>query len=231
MTRMFTIGGRRMPTWNVFVGCLFNCSYCNARDLALGRLKHNPIYQPNFEPRLVPERLTKTFCPGAFIFIAYMGDIYWIELEALKQILAVIEKYPQTSFLFLTKGPACFRWWHYVWSIRLPQNVYVGATIETNVDYGLSLAPAPAERFEALLKVNHAKKFVSIEPIMEFHLATVVDWMRQLKPDIIEVGADNYGNNLPEPPGEKVKLLLQQLRKFCPTVVEKEGLERLFLEK
>jgi hypothetical protein len=48
-----------------------------------------------------------------------------------------------------------------------------------------------------------------------------------MQPDIIEVGADNYHNHLPEPPWSKVKALLGKLRGISPRVVEKEGLERL----
>lgn len=52
-TRMFTIDGKRMKTWNVQVGCYFNCTYCSARNLALTRLKNTDRYREGFKPHLV----------------------------------------------------------------------------------------------------------------------------------------------------------------------------------
>ena len=52
-------------------------------------------------------------------------------------------------------------------------------------------------------------------------------WITEIHPQIIEVGADNYHNGLPEPPWEKVEKLLGSLKANFPTVVEKVGLDRL----
>jgi hypothetical protein len=41
------------------------------------------------------------------------------------------------------------------------------------------------------------------------------------------VGADNHNHRLSEPSATKLYELLAELHKFVPTVVEKEGLERL----
>ena len=52
-------------------------------------------------------------------------------------------------------------------------------------------------------------------------------WLDQIAPSIVEVGADNYKNNLPEPNRDKVNALLDFLKGICPVVIEKQGLERL----
>ncbi|MCL0048393.1 hypothetical protein M1N20_02975 [Dehalococcoidia bacterium] len=75
--------------------------------------------------------------------------------------------------------------------------------------------------------MEHPHKFISIEPIMDFDLEVLTQWLDRIKPGIVEVGADNYCNHLPEPPWWKVEALLKNLRGICPRVVEKEGLERL----
>ena len=62
---------------------------------------------------------------------------------------------------------------------------------------------------------------------MDFDLEVMTRWLREIKPDIVEIGADNYHNHLCEPSWEKVRALLESLRKFVPRVVEKDGLERL----
>ncbi|GAH95428.1 unnamed protein product, partial [marine sediment metagenome] len=134
----------------------------------------------------------------------------------------------------------------------MPENVYLGTTIETN-DYFYKLivpkevatsageiiaireenkitdAPAPFSRYEAMIDpgLKQFRKFVSIEPIMDFDLETMLNWMNEIAPAIIEVGADNYGHHLREPSWYKVQYLLGGLRTICPNVKEKTGLERL----
>lgn len=224
VSRMFKSVTR---TWNVFVGCRFDCTYCNARKLAETRLKDSPRYKDGFTPKLVESELRRSFKAGEFIFIGYMGDIAFAARDELLRILARVREFPETDFLVQTKKPESLYVLWEEYSIYLPPNVVFGTTIETNRDYGLSKAAAPYERFLYLNAYPAERKFVSIEPIMDFDLETMVMWMRVIGPDIIEVGADNYSNNLPEPRWEKVEELLSRLREVCPQVNEKEGLERL----
>ena len=223
MSRMFLIDGKPMKTWPIFVGCDFNCTYCNARKAALTRFKHSPRYRDGFKPKLVEKELRRQFKPGEFVFVAYMGDISFATRAEVELILGRISFFPETSFLFLTKNPDCY----HRWELDYPGNLYLGGTIESNYDFHLTLAPDAWERAAAMIAVDHQKKFVSIEPIMDFDLTELTSWMYQIRPEIIEVGADNYHNNLPEPPRSKVEQLLGKLREICPNVVEKEGLERL----
>lgn len=234
MSRMFkTVNGKPMKTWNVFTGCLFDCDYCNARKAAETRFRHIPRYRDGFKPRLNEELLTRRFKPGQFIFVAYMGDIAFATREHILGILQHIRQFPTTDFLIQSKNPKKFYDWRVGWGITLPPNVYLGTTIETNRDYGLSKAPPPVERFRYLAGYPHNHKFLSIEPIMDFDLDELCHWVRLMQPDIIEIGADNYHNHLVEPPWWKVEKLLETLRNTknflgtYPKVIEKEGLERL----
>lgn len=220
MSRMFKSITR---TWNVFVGCNFDCSYCNARKLALSRLKHLARYKDGFKPHLVQSELERTFKPGEFIFVAYMGDITWASLHELRAILARINLFPHTRFLICSKDPHTFN----KPGVTFPPNVYLGTTIETNRDYHLTKAPPPIDRFRELTGFPHSHKFLAIEPIMDFDLKELIHWVELLRPDIIEVGADNYYNNLPEPSPKKLEQLLEALRNLCPQVIEKVGLARL----
>lgn len=221
------IDGKPMKTWNVFVGCLYECAYCNARKAALTRFKHVPRYQDGFTPKLVEKELSRRFAPGQFIFVAYMGDIAFATREQFLRILAKIREFPKTYFLMQSKNPKLFYDWWADWGIKVPPNVYISTTIETNRDYGLTKAPSPVERFRYLTGYPHNFKFLSIEPIMDFDLEELSRWVKLMQPNIVEVGADNYHNNLPEPPWSKVQALLGALRDICPSVIEKEGLERL----
>ena len=220
---MFLVGGKPMKTWNVFVGCDFLCTYCNARRTALTRLRNSLRYKDGFSPHLVEQELGRKFKPGSFVFVGYMGDISFASRPIIIDLCARIAEQPEVNFLFCSKEPLCYGYWHIVY----PDNLYLGATIETNRDLGLSKAPAPRHRYTAMRALDHPKKFIAIEPICDFDLDEMLSWMEEINPQIIEVGADNYHNNLPEPPWEKVEKLLDGLRTFCPTVVEKVGLERL----
>lgn len=222
MTKMFKSITR---TWNVFVGCLYECysGGCWARKLALGKLNHLPRYSDGFKPKLILSELSKTFKPGEFVFVSSMGDISFATTPEILLILNRIEQFPLTNFLIQSKNPEKF----IDWRVDFPKNVYLGTTIETNRNYHLTKAPPPLNRYMYLTASYHPNKFLSIEPIQDFDLEVLVDWVRTINPKIIEVGADNYNNNLPEPPWQKVEELLEQLSNICGRVIEKEGLERL----
>ena len=217
-------------TWNVLIGCTFGCTYCSVRRLVRTRLKNAPRYSEGMKPRLVPELLQRRFKDGDFCFVGYMGDIACQAKHHVELVLEVVSAFPGTKFLFCSKDPAAYQ----RWGFQYPPNLYLGTTIESNLNHGLSRAPAPAERYRAMVELQHGHKFVSIEPLLDFHLATLVGWIKEIGPEIVEVGPDNYHNNLPEPvtlqgqPGRgKVRKLLEMLREFCPSVVEKKGLDRL----
>ena len=95
-----------------------------------------------------------------------------------------------------------------------PENVVLGATIETNRDYPVSKAPPMFERYESMKKLPFENKIVSIEPIMNFDLEPFVEWIRDIGPVMVHVGYDNYHNNLTEPSLTKVRELIQQLSAF-----------------
>ncbi len=217
---MFTFNGKRMVTWNPFTGCNFNCSYCWARKLAEGKLKKS--YPNGFVPTTHPDRFNKRFKPNDFVFVCSMGDIAFAPSVVEDVIATTVSKYPETKFLLCSKDPDVFRRtkWH-------QPNVYLGTTIETNKNFRVSRAPSVKERYYKMVGISHPHKFISVEPIMDFDLQAFLRWIENIKPGIIEIGADNYRNNLPEPEPEKVRQLLYHLKEICSNVIEKAGLERL----
>lgn len=222
MTKMFK---SITKTWNPFVGCLFECysGGCWARQLALNKLNHLPRYSNGFKPKFIPEELKKRFQPDELVAVSLMGDISFATTSEILLILQRIQQFPLTNFLIQSKNPR--QYW--AWNVTFPPNIYLATTIETNRDYRLTKAPSPFERFSYLKDYPHTPKFLSIEPIQDFDLEELLDWVKFIKPYIIEVGADNYSNHLPEPSWGKVEALLKRLKEICPKVVEKEGLERL----
>jgi protein gp37 len=248
MTKMFK---SVTETWNPMTGCLHSCTYCYARKKACGRLRtrycsnlmiplpiflpysmtyggeksdgYSPIADP-FYPRWWPGRLKKTFKPGGLVFVCDMGDIMgaWWPTDWIQAVLDRIALFPQTDFLLCSKNPE--RYLDFIF----PPNVILGTTFETNrLTWEYSWAAPPEVRQVCLHVVPHPRKFVSIEPIMDFDLDVLHDWIKEIRPEIVEVGADNYGYGLPEPTGAKIRLLLYLLKGIVPKVVEKDGLGRL----
>ena len=66
-----------------------------------------------------------------------------------------------------------------------------------------------------------------IEPVIGFDLVEFSNWIYDLNPEIVEIGADNYHNGLPEPSSDKVYKLIDILTLHGVNVIQKLGLERL----
>ena len=219
-TKMFTFAGKRMITWNLFTGCNFNCSYCWARQLAETRLKAS--YPNGFIPTTHPDRFNRHFKPNDFVFPVSMGDIAFAPSIVGQVILDHVNKYHETKFLLCTKDPDIFR------QVKFHQpNLYLGTTLESNRRFNGTRAPSVFDRYRWLKDLSHPCKFISIEPVMDFDLNTFVQWILDINPSIVEVGADNYHHNLPEPSADKLNSLLVEIKKFGKIVIEKQGLERL----
>jgi DNA repair photolyase len=198
-------------TWNPVVGCLHNCVYCWARRLVETKLKDVERYRDGFVPKLVEKELSKRFYKQS-VFVSDMGDLFgdWVPEEWITKVIDAIRESPTSNFLFLTKNPR-----KYLKYVELyPENLVLGATIETNRDYPVSEAPTTAERYKSMVELPYRNKLVSIEPIMDFDLETFVQWIREIKPVLVHVGYDNYNKHLPEPSLSKTKQLMDQLGQF-----------------
>ena len=209
-------------TWNPVTGCRHNCVYCWARRLAEEKLKYmSRKYARGFEPTLHPWELDARFGPGEFVFVCDMGDLFgwWVPAEWIRAVLHVVERYPRTTFLFLTKNPKRYL------QFDFPGNCILGATIETDDDelyrsYGISGAPPPGERIDAMINLRHRRKLVSVEPVLAF-TAEFPSKITLIGPEIVYVGYDNYGCGLPEPPLSDTLWLIESLERAGITVYRK----------
>ncbi|MFH1485223.1 MAG: DUF5131 family protein [Chloroflexota bacterium] len=221
MDRMFPEVTR---TWNPVVGCLHGCSYCWARELAEGKLRHLPRYQDGFKPKLVEQELRRRFHKG-LIFVSSMGDLWGVGVppEWIERVLTVVRESPQATFLFLTKNPRRYD----AFIDFMPSNVILGATIETNCDLRqprlISTAPSPLARASWMINLRHFDStlalMVSIEPILDFdinpsHKTKFVSWIREIQPAFVYVGFDNHGHRLPEPTLAQTHGLIKELHEF-----------------
>jgi len=108
-----------------------------------------------------------------------------------------------------------------------PANPILGCTIETNREFvGISKAPKPIERARAMAAIK-GRKFITIEPVLDFDVDILWNWIANISPEFVNIGADSKGHGLPEPPWAKVESLIAFLQTYGIEVREKRNLERL----
>jgi len=222
-------------TCNQVVGCKHGCLYCWARMQAKRQKnRHEECYL--FVPHLHKERLKANLGRGKTIWPCDMGDLFgkWVPRNWITAVLLHVKNYPENEYLFLTKNPQ--RYSEFIGNFE--DNMILGSTIEcTHLPFYsvISKAPPPESRAECMVDLNHRRKFISIEPILEFDLETMVAWIKEIEPEMVFVGYDNYRKwykklyqatfgkpGLPEPSIRKTELLVKRLQPItkvhCKTV-------------
>lgn len=213
--------------WNPIGGeCQHRCQYCYVPD-SMARLSGK--YKG--EPRLIKKELSTILGKGKTVFVGSHNDIFgeWILWEWLKQIMEHCNEYPGNTYFWQTKNPGRFAYWQK--EQLFPKNSIFCTTIETDRDfpklsYNLAFM---VDRVNAMIELK-GRKSVTIEPIVDFDLDTIVRWIKQIKPEWVSIGADSKRHNLPEPSADKVRELIWELGRFT-RVVRKKNLKRLLEDK
>jgi hypothetical protein len=136
-------------------------------------------------------------------------------------------RYPKNDYLWHTKNPARVVGFPREW---FPVNSVLCVTIESNIPWpGISKAPQPAERIEALKKWK-GRKMITIEPVIDFDAITFSEMILSCEPEQVNIGVDSGNNHLPEPSPEKIGALIEALRPFTKVYLKK-NLKRLYKEE
>lgn len=223
---------KRQGNIPVFRGCFYNCVYCSFKRLV--QLNKKCPNCAEFKPHSHMEVLKRTpqkTRADEFVTVGLSSDVSFMKASEFYKVIEYCSNYPFTTFLIQSKSPVCFLPFQ-----SLP-NVIFGTTIETNYnelyfpdgDYlyynEISLAPSPEWRYKAMMELT-CRKVVTIEPIMNFDLEILTQWIKDIKPEIAYVGYCNDGHNgkrlkLPEPSWDKTQALLGELLAANINVVEK----------
>jgi protein gp37 len=203
-------------SWNPITGCLHDCAYCYARDIA------NRFYPQGFVPTFVPERLTapantapepELGIGGQNVFVVSMGDLFgkWVPEDWITAIFDQVRGHPEWNFLFLTKFPQRLaeREW--------PMNAWCGTTVDTQARVKI------AEK--AFRDVKAGVRWLSVEPMMERLTFTALDMFNW-----VVLGGATASTQTPafDPPFEWVLHLLQQVEAAkIPHVYAKANLRAL----
>jgi hypothetical protein len=158
---------------------------------------------------------------GKFVFVGSSTDMWAKEVpyEWIQKVLYHV-RYMKAVCLFQSKNPARFI------DYAFPQDTILGTTIESNRYYPeISKAPAPMERKLALHYLANPV-IVSIEPILDFDLDVFTQWIKEIKPKFVSIGADSGNNHLPEPPASKIKALIGELQGITQVKI-KDNLKRI----
>ena len=209
-------------TWNTVKGKYpHDCSYCYMKCIA------KRFGKPQSPVRFDEKELKTNLGEGNFIFVGSSNDLFAEDIPAewVFKTLDHCNKF-ENRYLFQSKNPLRFA--------RLcvhPVAVksVICTTIESNRNYTrfMGNAPHPIDRCESMSKITEVKeKYVTIEPIMDFDLDTLVEIIKLCNPVQVNIGADSGHNNLPEPPKEKVLQLISELGKFTK-VKQKCNLSRI----
>jgi DNA repair photolyase len=175
--------------------------------------------------------LNVNYGTGKTIFIEHMNDLFADEVPGnlIEDILDHCYRFPGNNYVFQTKNPG--RALSY--EGQFPVNHIIGTTIETNRDIPGSGAPPPADRYYGIkdLMLSGCKTFITIEPIMDFDVEILTDWIITAQPDFINIGADSKNTGLPEPSAEKISALIKNIQVAGVPIRKKMNLQRLIDSK
>lgn len=200
--------------------CAHGCSYCYVDSPRFGRPDRF-----KGELRLLEDEFRVNYGSGRTIFIDHMNDLFAdaVPMVWIERVLLHCARYPDNTYVFQTKNPV-----RYLECEPLPENIILGTTIESNRFFPevMQKSPSPIYRVEPMVQVKH-KKFVTIEPILDFDLDTLLAWIVKINPDFVNIGADSKGRGLPEPKWGKVEGLIHGLFAAGVTIRKKMNLDRL----
>jgi protein gp37 len=208
-------------SWNPVTGCLHNCPYCYARDIA------DRFYEQKFVPALWPARLAAPrnmpfpaekaaqWMGHKNVFVCSMGDLFggWVPKEWIDAVLDEVRQASRWNFLFLTKFPIRMA------EFDFPDNAWVG----TSVDCQARVANAE----KAFRKIKAGIKWLSLEPLLEplkFQDLAAFQW--------IVMGGASKSSETPEwfPPEEWVLNLRREAVRANVPYFLKQNLRRSRIE-
>lgn len=205
-------------TWNTIKGeCPHGCSYCYMKRWG----KQPPLH---FDEKELKTDLGK----GNFIFVGSSCDMFAenIPFDYVHKTLEHCKKYTENEYLLQTKNTDKLA----IFVQMLNEYFSLCTTLETNRIYKeiMNNSPSIIDRVLSFARIPAERKYITVEPIMDFDLPEFIEMIQHCKPVQVSIGADSSHkrNKLPEPPKEKILALIEELEKFT-SVVQKKNLRRL----
>ena len=175
---------------NTVTGCLHDCPYCYARDIA-NSARMARVYPHKFAPVFHPSRLSapasesvpdEASIDPAYrnIFANSMSDLFgkWVPREWIEATIDMATRNPPWNFLVLTKFPQRAA------EFTFPKNWWMGTTVDAQSRV------ANAER--AFERIVCGTKWLSVEPLLERLTFTRLDLFQW-----IVIGGSSASNKTP----------------------------------
>lgn len=203
-------------TWNTIKGhCPHECSYCYMKRFG----KQRPV-------RFDGKEMKTDLGDGSYIFVGSSCDMFAEEVshDWIMNTLTKMNGY-KNKYLLQSKNPARFARGY---TKDCNREIVFCTTIETNyhIPSIMGHSPAPIDRSFAMGKLENIKRYVTIEPVMAFNLAPMVEIIKRCEPIQVNIGADSGNNGLPEPNKKELLYLIDELSKFT-TIARKTNLKRI----
>ena len=213
-------------TWNPFVGCLYDCVYCEPsfkRQLkrVAWRIRCNECL--HYTPHYHPERLNRIPSGCEIVAVNLTGDIRFCKASFVRKIFKAIDNTKRRrvpTYYFQSKDPIVFN--RYLdWFNDNTDKVILLTTLETNRDEGyekISKAPLPSKRFKDFYELDYPRKVVTIEPVLDFDFDEFIEWFRKLRDqeslEYVWFGFDSKKCDLPEPTIKQAQRFVGTLNMF-----------------
>lgn len=162
---------------------------------------------------------------GNVIFVGSACDMWgdWVDSLNIEKVLEHCRGF-DNEYVFQSKAPE--RFLEFLDLDLFPEKSILGTTIETDrYVERITEAPNISNRVRAMRRIR-GRKFISIEPVLQFNLEELVGMIFEIQPSFVTIGADSKNHNLLEPDGEHVRELIKRLKKFTEVKI-KRNLERL----
>lgn len=206
--------------------CPHQCVYCYVDNPRFGRPER---YTGDL--RLIEKEFNARYGTGKTIFVEHCNDLFakYVHQDMIIEVIRHCLQWPENTYVFQTKNPERFLSLSEGLPLNavFPNNSIYGTTIETNRDMSaISKAPPAVERMRAMSKIL-TRKFVTIEPVLDFDVDILASWIDRIRPEFLNLGADSKRHGLPEPTVEKVMQFTEKLKEYGIELREKHNLSRL----
>jgi len=187
-------------TFNPVWGCLNKCEYCYARKIAkrfgekMSKVEFDPYFYfahpediensrialsnrlRNFIPTFLYSQFDKKFPKKSQrIFVGSMSEIAHWEKGWMEKVLRKIKKYPQHTFIFLTKFPKVY------YGEIFPENCWLGVTITKESDFEKN------DEWWGWFFNEANITFLSFEPLLK---PIPIEWIGYSNIDWVIIGAE-----------------------------------------
>jgi DNA repair photolyase len=209
--------------------CPHRCRYCYVQ--AMEARFQSGAYAGRL--RLAFEELNVRYGTGKKIFVEHCNDLFAEPVASawIGAILAHCRGWPGNEYVFQTKNPD--RALRYL--DDMPKERLIGVTIETTRSFNgaemISCAPSPMMRVAGAkaLRAAGERVFLSVEPMLKGDVLRLAQWIGEIRPEFVSVGADSKRSGLSEPSARDARLFLQVLKDIGVDVRIKENFGRLVI--